>query len=213
MPPVPPLARQRYTSWQNAIDGDGSTPDDTFDNITLNFDCYYFFAESFDLAPLYKFLQNRKTLQLTRMPDRFLKIRQLSGVTPVQQYDGSRIKMQISFVCDPFKYHTQNPEITPTENVIYNPGTRFSRPVYKIHKDAASGEATLTVNGQQLRILSGSPQNVTVDAERMIAYGTDSGTNCTRFTEGLFPFLAPGVENPVIASGCSVSIRGNWRDF
>jgi phage-related protein len=226
VPPVPPLARQRYTSWQNAIDGDGSTPDDTFDNITISFDCYYFFAESFDLAPLYAFLQNRKTLQLSRMPDRFLKIRQLSGVTPVQQYDGSRIKMQISFVCDPFKYHTQNPEFTPQDSVIVNPGTRYSRPLYHITQHETPGygydeEAMITVNGQSLKIYFpdsySHPIDLIVDAERMIAYSINNsqfpdGENWTRYTYGLYPFLNPG-NNAITAEGCSVKVTGNWRDY
>lgn len=212
-PPVPPMAKQRYTTWQTALDADGSTPDDVFDNIQIGFNCYYFFRESFDLSPLYAFLQGKTALQFSRMPDRFFVVKQLAGITPVQQYDGNRIKMTIVFVCDPFKYHTANSAVTPTNNAVYNPGTRFSRPVYNITKTAANAAATLTVNGQTLQILSESPQKVTVDAARMIAYNTDTHANCTRFTSGLFPFLAPLVINPVTVQNCAVSIVGNWRDF
>lgn len=226
VPPVPPLARQRYTTWKNGIDGDGSTPDDTFDNITLNLDCYYFFTQDFSLAPLYAFLQGKQTLQLSRMPDRFFKIRQLGGVTPVQQYDGNRIKMQVSFVCDPFKYYTQNPEITPQDNIIVNPGTRYSRPLYHITQHETPGygydeEATITVNGQALKIYFpdsySHPIELIVDSERMIAYSINNsqfpdGENWTRYTYGFYPFLSPG-NNAITATGCSVKVTGNWRDY
>lgn len=212
-PPVPPMAKQRYTTWQTALDSDGCTPDDVFDNITLTFSCYCFFTENFDMSALYSFLQGKRTLQYTRMPGRFFKIRQLGGITPAQQYDGKRIKMSISFICDPFKYHTANSAVTPENSGVTNPGTRFSRPIYNIVKSSAGAEAKVTVNGQVLKLLSGSPQNVTVDAERMIAYNTDNNQNCTRYTYGLFPFLAPNCINPVLTENCSVSIIGNWRDF
>lgn len=221
-PPVPPLAKQKYTTWQNAADSDGCTPDDVFNNITLTFSCYYFFAEDFDLSALYSFLQDKKILQYSRMPDRFFKIRQLSGITPAQQYDGKRIKLSISFICDPFKYHIVNEWITPENNVVTNPGTRYSRPIYKI---THSGACAISVNNQVLQIAqkvttvnsdgtttdeySASP--IYVDAEKMVAYDGNN-TNQTKFTTGPFPYLSPG-ENLVTVSGCTVEIQGNWRDY
>lgn len=218
-PPVPPLAKQRYTTWTGALDADGCSPDDVFDNITLNFDCYCFFTVNFSLAPLYAFLQGKSTLQFSRFPDRFFKIRQVNGITPVQQYDGNRIKMNVSFVCSPFKYHTANTEFTPENNVITNPGTRFSRPVYKITNTSAGGQVyytngSITVNGQELQIDFGgaSQKTVVVDAEKMIAYDDSTHENLTRYTSGLFPFLSPG-NNAIVTDKCTVTVIGNWRDY
>ena len=36
-PPIPPLAKLRYTTWQTGIDMDNASPDDVFENITLSF--------------------------------------------------------------------------------------------------------------------------------------------------------------------------------
>lgn len=219
-PPVPPMAKQRYTTWAGALDSDGCSPDDVFENITLNFDCYCFFTENFSLAPLYAFLQGKSTLQFSRFPDRFFKIRQVNGITPAQQFDGKRIKMNVSFVCSPFKYHTSNSEITPQNSSITNPGTRFSRPVYKITNNSAGGmvykqTGSISVNGQTLTVDfvdSFSQRTIVVDAERMIAYENSTHENWTRHTSGLFPFLSPG-ENAIIPTNCTVTVVGNWRDY
>lgn len=218
-PPVPPLAKQRYTTWAGALDSDGCAPDDVFDHITLNFDCYCFFTVNFSLSPLYAFLQGKSTLQFSRFPDRFFKIRQVNGITPTPQYDGKRIKMNASFVCSPFKYHTANAEFAPENNVITNPGTRFSRPVYKITNTSAGGQVyytngSITVNGQQLQIDFGgaSQKTVVVDSEKMIAYDDSTHENLTRFTAGFFPFLSPG-DNAIVTDQCTVTVIGNWRDY
>ena len=214
-PPIPPLAKQRYTTYKTGVDMDVSTPDDVFENITLSFSCFMFMKnDDFSLSAVYGFLQSGNKLAFSRFPNRYFKIQQLGGVNPSQQYDGNKIKLSVSFICSPFKYHTSNDEISPENNIINNPGTRYSRPLYKIVKSSAGSAASITVNQTDtLQLLATSPQAVTVDAEHMIAFET-SGThdNCTRFTYGLFPFLSPGA-NVITCDGCTVTVIGNWRDF
>ncbi|HBI84795.1 MAG TPA: hypothetical protein DDX71_00690 [Ruminococcus sp.] len=208
-PPVPPMSAQRVTTWATGIDMDSSSPDDVWENITLTISAYKFFKSAdFSLADVYAFLADARTLQLSRFADRYFKVRQVKSVMPQMQYDGQRIKIQIGFVCAPFKYHVDNDEIEITEDTLQNPGTRYSRPVYRI---THTGACSLTVNGEVLRIAAGAPSPIFVDAERMIAYSAN-GDNATKYTTGNFAFLKPGA-NAITASGCTVAVTGNWRDY
>lgn len=226
-PPIPPLAKQRYTTWKTGIDMDSSSPDDVWENITLTFKCFIFMQnDNFDLSAIYAFIRGKSTLQYSRFPDRYFKIRQIGGITPSQSYDGHKITLTVQFVCAPFKYHTTNPKFTPQDNVIVNPGTRYSRPLYHITQHETPGygydeEATIMVNGQALKIYFpdsySNPIDLIVDAERMIAYSIDNpqfpdGENWTRYTYGFYPFLSPG-NNAITYTGCSVKVTGNWRDY
>lgn len=208
-PPVPPMAAQRYTEWATGVDMDNSSPDDVYENIQITLSCYMFFKSvNFSLAEVYAFLAHAKTLQLSRFTDRYLKVRQVQSVLPSSQYDGNKIKLQIGFVCAPFKYHVDNDEIIVDQDTIRNPGTRYSRPVYKI---THNGACTLTVNGQELQIASGASSPIFIDAERMFAYNSD-GENQTKHTTGNYPFLQPG-QNAIATTGTGLTVIGNWRDY
>lgn len=207
-PPIPPLAKQRYITWKTGVDMDSTSPDDVFEDINISFSCYLFFRENFDLSAIYAFLQGKSTLQFSRFPDRFFKIRQIGGVTPQQQYMGSKIKFTVQFVCAPFKYHTGNPEIVVDGSTIENPGTRYSRPIYKL---THSGGCSLTVNGETLAIAAGAASPIYIDSQRMFAYN-GNGENQTKYTTGNFPFLQPGL-NTISTTGTALSVTGNWRDY
>ena len=207
-PPVPPMARQRVTSWSTGIDVDDSAPDDVWEDITLSFTGYVFFRKTdFDLAAVYAFLADAKTLAFSRFSGRYFKVRQVGQIAPAAQYDGERIRIPLQFVCAPFKYHTSNDPVTPS-GTITNPGTRYSRPVYAI---THSGACKLTVNGEELTIAAGAASPIYIDAQRMIAYETN-GLNQTKYTTGFFPFLQPGI-NTISTTGTGLSVTGNWRDF
>lgn len=217
-PPVPPMAVQRVTKWSTGIDMDYSSPDDVWENITLTINAYVFFPESFDLGDVYAFLADARTLQLSRFSGRYLKVVQVSGITPQQQHDGNRIKLQIKFICRPFKYHILNEEYTLDSNehiLLENPGTRYSRPLYKINH-SLGGETTLKVNnGEGLVISSDAANPIYIDCEKMLAY-SENGHNETKYTSGQFPFLAPGVNTLWARSGIynyEFTVIGNWRDY
>lgn len=214
MPQPVPMARQRYTTWQSG-DTDISEPDDAFENVRYTITARRIKTpEDFRAADLYAALSSAKTLTLTRNTDRYFKIASVQDVSPTASAKGNELTYKITFMLSPFAYHTSNPETAPENNIITNPGTRYSRPLYKIVKSSAGSAASITVNqADTLQLLATSPQAVTVDAEHMIAFET-AGThdNCTRFTYGLFPFLAPG-DNLITCNGCTVSVIGNWRDY
>ena len=160
-PPVPPMAVQRVTSWSTGIDMDYSTPDDVWENISVPVRAFVFFPESFDMGAVYAFLANARTLQLSRFSGRYLKVVQVSGIEPSTSYDGQRIEIVIEFTCKPFKYHNVNEEYTLDSNehiLLENPGTRYSRPLYKINH-SLGGETTLKVNNGEGLVISSDAAN------------------------------------------------------
>lgn len=222
--PVPP-ARQRYTTWKSG-DTDITDADDSFENIRYSITARRIKTpDDFRTSDLYAALATAKTLQLTRNADVYYKIAGIADVQTGAAAHGNELTYRITFILSPFAYHTANPWITPTNNVVSNPGNRYSRPLYKI---THSGACSIAINGQVLQIAasipivnpdgttgsesSGSP--IFVDSERMIAYiETNNGkVNQTKFTTGLFPFLSPG-SNVVAGSNCTIDLKGNWRDF
>lgn len=221
-PPVVPMAAQRVSQWATGIDADFFQQDDVFDPVKISIPAYLFFRKSdFDLSNVYAFFANAKKIQLSRFSGRYLKIRAVSGITPAHQWDGERIKMKIDLLCDPFKYFSSNEPFSVIDPAVTNPGTRYSRPLYKI-THSGSG-CNLVVNGQICKIQSWTDKNgittqppspIWIDAERMIAYSM-TGTqkvNATKFTDGAFPFLMPG-QNTAYTTGNTLEITGNWRDY
>lgn len=187
-PPVPPMAKQRYTAWVTALDEGGTTADNTYEDISLNFPMYTFFNENYDNTLIYKYFSNAQTLEFSRHEGYYYKIKQVS-VSAAEQYDGNRIKYTASLKLSPFRYKVSNAEISVANgDIVENTGTRYARPIYKI---TGSGNITLTVNGQALEI-TGLSGKMTIDCNRMVVYDPDSGTNLMPKTNGILPFLAVG---------------------
>ncbi|MBP0975568.1 MAG: hypothetical protein J6S92_01950 [Oscillospiraceae bacterium] len=217
-PPVPPMAKQRVTTWSTGADADGHSPDDVYENIKITVNAYSFFPDTFDFSAVYAFLADARTLMFSRFPNRFLKVVQVDAVQPQPKWDGKRITLKISFTCEPFKYHTNNPETdVSTERYILNPGTRYSRPVYKITFTKSANDCILSVNGQVCTISRSADSPIWIDTAHMIAYNSDR-ENMTQHTSGLFPFLSPGdnllsayENNTYIVQG--LTVVGNWRDY
>lgn len=219
-PPIPPMAMQRVTTWYTGEDMDGHSPDNVYENIEVTVTAFSFFPENFNFSAVYAFLADAKTLMFTRFPQRYLKVVQVSEIIPVQRYDGAVVKIEITFLCEPFKYHTSNNEVVIDETRrIENPGTRYSRPIYKL-RHSISGETILSVNGELCFITADAPNPLYIDTERMLVYD-DEGKNKTRYTRGSYPFLAPGTNllscytytGGGLQKFYDLSVIGNWRDY
>ena len=213
IPPVPPMAQQRYTTWQNGGDTPISVPDNEFEAIKYTITARVIKKpDDFDNTEIYEFLQNKKILQISRLPDKHFKILRILGVTPKQNYRANEIIYQITFMLEPWKYHDENPEIiVPAGGIIVNPGTRYSKPIFRA---TLSENSTLTCNGVSLAI--NQTGAITVDSERMIIYKTVNGVNTaiTQKTVGMLPMLSPGQNLIQWTSGISnLSCIGNWRDY
>lgn len=205
----PPMAQQRHTIWSTGIDADSYQDDDVFDDIEYIIPARVLCnPNDFDNSALYGFLQDAKTLQLSKLAGKYFKVRAVGGIVPTSAVRGNEITYSIRMILAPFKYHLDNSEISPSAGIVTNPGTRYSRPVYKI---THSGACVLSVNGETTQIDATAANPIFIDAGRMFAYD-EAGTNQTSHTTGQFPFLQSGT-NTVSTTGSAVTVIGNWRDY
>lgn len=217
IPPVPPLAVQRYTQYQYGGDTFGFAPDTVFEPLTITVQARVIrSSQNFDNTELYAFLQGKTTLKLSRFPGYHYRIRRLLGVTPKANVKGNEIVYNIQFVCDPWKYKDENAEFSlPNDGVITNPGTRYSKPIVRLTK-SGSDEATITTNGVQFKIAASQTGLITIDSDRMLVYKTVSNVNTaiTQYTTGNLPMLSPGQNIMQVSSNITgVTIVGNWRCY
>lgn len=210
-PSVPPMAQQRYTTYQTGADEDSTSPDSTYENITYTLTFYTFDRENFDNRDIYAFLANAETLQISRFNDFYFKVREVRMSEPKNVSRGLKIRYTVTFMLAPFKYLTDNPETTISNgSVVRNNGTRYSKPIFKI---TGTGNIKLTVNGETFEVNGLSAgQEITIDSSRYITYsGNDLFHNRTK---GKYPFLAVG-DNWIEWDGSisSVKITKNERCY
>lgn len=214
--PVPP-AKQRYTTWQSG-DTDQTMPDDSFEDVEYSLTLRKFRSpEDFRNAEFYALAANARTLIISRHSSRYYRIKRLIGITPAANVKGNELVYTVTFALSPFAYHSSNPEtdVNPHSAVLINPGTRYSRPVYKI-THPHNGNVILSVNGQVCTINYQASSPIYIDTERMIAHD-GSGVNQTKYTSGIYPFLSSGnnLVSAVNSGGYEVTlaVTGNWRDY
>lgn len=213
--PVPP-AKQRYTTWQSG-DSDHTVPDDSFEDVEYTLTLRKFKEPNNFLNPaFYKLASEAQTLIISRHGGRYYKIRKLLGINTVANHKGNEVIYQITFALAPFAYHINNPEVNVTStSQIENPGTRYSRPIYKL-EHALNAPTNLSVNGQICTINYDAASPLWIDTVRMIAYDAN-GNNMLPKTSGQFPLLAPGINLLSAISGGTtyhtLIVTGNWRDY
>lgn len=218
----PPMAQQGYAVYSVGLDSTYTVPDDTYADVEYHIPARVLCRpDDFDNSRIYAFLQGAETITISKIAGKFFKVRQVLGITPSAAYRGQEVTYDIAFMLAPFKYHTKNPTVVMDDPEITNPGTRYSRPLYKV-THSGSG-CSLVVNGQICKIQPWTDKNglttyppspIWIDAERMVAYSM-SGTskiNATKYTDGAYPFLHPGV-NAAYTTGTGLEITGNWRDY
>lgn len=214
-PPIPPMAKKRFSVFQFGSDEDGVFSDDSYENVSYTLRAFKF-GNVYDVSDIYAFMQNAQRLEISRDEDYYYKIRTVDGIFPEIRHDGARADFRIRLTLAPFRYHKSNDEIAlPQGGIIVNPGTRYSKPVIRLLKSGAD-QATVTTNGQQLQIFGSASGAITIDSERMIVYKTHNGVNTaiTQYTDGPLPMLAPGNNQITVSSNISsVGIVGNWRNY
>ena len=214
-PPVPPMAEQDYTEWVTGYDSPKASPDGTFNAVQYTLTCRVFKnAEGYSNDAIYAYLVNANTLTISRLPGYYFKVLKVGGIVPVVKHDGKVIQYNVKFTLAPFRYFIENTEQAITNGQIENPGTRYSRPIYKITgRTSGNTSVTLTVNGQTFTVasLTDTSTTITIDADKLIVYD-QAGTNLVPKTSGQIPFLAPGVNILSVSNG-SLSVIGNWRSY
>ena len=76
-PPVPPLAKQRYTTFQTSADEDRTTPDESFEDITYKLTFFTFDNEDYDNREIYEYISAAKRLEISRLSGLYFKVRQV----------------------------------------------------------------------------------------------------------------------------------------
>ncbi len=214
-PPVPPMPIQRGNSYKNGGLTDTYILEDSYDDITLKIKCFVFFSDNFDNSNINEYLSNPKTLQLSRLNKYYYKVRKITSVSVSQSFDGKKIKYEITFLCEPFKYFIDNPLIeVKSGDILTNRGNLICQPTYYIVGERTT-EIIFAVNGTEFGIeLSKANEEIIVDCGQMIAYQVIDGTPIMRTTKGLFPFMAAG-QNKIVVTGpnriTSMKIKLNER--
>lgn len=206
-PPVPPMARQRYTVYQTGAEQDGTTADNTFEDMDIPFNLYTFLDEDFDNTAVYRYLLNKSRLEFSRHSGFYYKIRQVNVSPPQEIADGRRIGYTVTFTVAPFRYSTENSAISVSSgDIVENTGNYYSRPLITL---TATGDVTISVNGREFT-LSAVAGTVNIDSERHIVY---SGNNIIYNKDsGSYPLLGVG-SNRITYTGTvtSMSIVKNER--
>lgn len=212
--PVIPMGQMRYTDWTVGADEDRSAPDWTFEDIDYTITAYVFMPESFDDTAIHEFLVDAKTLQLSTIPGKYFKVHHI--VADVSgDYDNKRLRYTFRFTLSPFRYNTENPEISLSSgDVLSVSGNRYSKPLFKITLPDTylfQQFIVLTVNGQSITVNLPNNSTVFVDSDREIVY---SGNTLLRDSViGKYPLFSVG-DNVVewVTSGIvGVSVFKNER--
>ena len=209
-PPVPPMAKARYTAYQTGADEDRTTPDESYEDVKYKL-TFYTIEDGYDTRDIYSYIQSAKQLQISRLEGLYFKVRQVDLSSVETAYRGNRIKYTAAFTLAPFKYAVDNEESTITDgDIVVNNGSRYSKPIIEL---AGSGDITLGFNGDNYTItLPSEGETVIIDSDRYITYDKSSHEVKHNVVSGLYPMLAVGNnEFTVTGSVESVKIKKNER--
>lgn len=205
--PVPAMAQQKFSSYSANSDEESTILDDAFSNIDYQLTFHTLNRPDYDNTDIYKFLAEANTLELSRLPGYYFKVRSVSTSQP-RNMRAERVDYDVSFNLAPFKYKTENPTIAVSSgDIIENTGTRYCKPTLYI--DYASN-FTMQCNGVEfgLKNFTGS---ATVDTANYIAYDSEQDILLNK-TFGKFPWLAVG-KNLITFSGGTLKMKLNERCY
>jgi phage-related protein len=205
-PSIPPMAKQRYTTYINSADEDSTIADDSYEDISYRLTFFTFDNQDYDNSAIYEFFSDAKRLEISRFPNKYFKIRQLDIGQPEQNFNGKKVKYTANFRLAPFKYSTSNEEITLSNgDIVENKGTRYSRPTIEI---AGSGTITLSINGVEFTVvLADTGQYVVIDSERLITYDKTTKQLIQNGTSGYYPMLPVGESQITWSGGTTVYVK------
>ena len=199
-------------------DGRLMQDDGTYDTYTISGKINCFGAP---LSDVYAWLSGSGDLILGDEPTRSIRASATAQVKNTRfRCDGCYDSLQVSFDCQPFRYHVEQTEgandipLTSSPATVSNPGTHKSAPRLTIE---GTGDAVLTIGTQILEVtdLAGG---VIVDAELCECFDlTETALRNERVTlmDDSFPVLHPGA-NIISWTGdgvTKVTVVPRWRDL
>ena len=199
-------------------DGRLTQDDGTYDTYTISGKVNCFGAP---LSDVYAWLSGSGDLILGDEPTRSIRASATAQIKNTRfRCDGCYDSLQVSFDCQPFRYHVEQTEgandipLTSSPATVSNPGTYKSAPRLTI---TGTGDAVLTIGTQILEVtdLAGG---VIVDSESCECFDlTETALRNDRVTlmDDRFPVLQPGA-NIISWTGdgvTKVTVAPRWRDL
>lgn len=197
-------------------DGRLTQDDGTYDTYTISGKVNCFGAP---LSDVYAWLSGSGDLILGDEPTRSIRASATAQVKNTRfRCDGCYDSLQVSFECQPFRYHIEQTEgddviITSSPDTVTNPGTHKSAPRFIIE---GTGDVVLTI-GTQIVEIEGLEGGIIIDSEM----GDCLNLTETAYLNGHvtimdddFPTLQPGA-NIISWTGTvtKITITPRWRDL
>ena len=199
-------------------DGRLTQDDGTYDTYTISGKINCFGAP---LSDVYAWLSGSGDLILGDEPTRSIRANATAQIKNTRfRCDGCYDSLQVSFDCQPFRYHVEQTDgandipLTSSPATVSNPGTYKSAPRLTIE---GTGDAVLTIGTQILEVtdLAGG---VIIDSELGECFNlteTALRNDCVTLMDDNFPALHPGA-NIISWTGTGVTkitVTPRWRDL
>ena len=198
-------------------DGRLTQDDGTYDTYTISgrVNCF-----GVPLSDVYAWLSGSGDLILGDEPTRSIRASAIAQIKNTRfRCDGCYDSLQVSFDCQPFRYHVEQAEgangiiLTSSPATITNPGTYKSAPRLAIE---GTGTVTLAI-GTQVMQLTDLEDGVIIDTELCECFdltGSMLLNSKVTLLGDTFPVLAPGA-NIVSWTGAvtKVTVEPRWRDL
>ena len=197
-------------------DGRLTQDDSTYDTYTISGKINCFGAP---LSDVYAWLSGSGDLILGDEPTRSIRASATAQIKNTRfRCDGCYDSLQVSFECQPFRYHIEQTEgddviITSSPHTVTNPGTYKSAPQMTIE---GTGNIVLTI-GTQIVEIEELEDGIIIDSEMGDCFDltkTRLLNSQVTLMDDEFPTLAPGA-NIISWTGSveKITITPRWRDL
>ena len=203
----PPLPKpQRRINYIQIAGRHGALTEDlgSYEDIELEFECTIMDNVEHNSILINSWLDGQGELYLSWLDGYKYKVKEV-------KFEGIEIdivgEFEVTFICDPFKYSTNEIiEIYNNNSIIYNEGTYESQPYLKIF---GTEYVTLNINDEVIK-LENIIDYIELDSEIMECYKEHQ--NCNNKMTGEFPTLQIG-ENKISWTGnvSKIEITPRWR--
>ena len=199
-------------------DGRLTQDDGTYDTYTISGKINCFGAP---LSDVYAWLSGSGDLILGDEPTRSIRASATAQIKNTRfRCDGCYDSLQVSFDCQPFRYHVEQTEgandiiLTSSPATVSNPGTYKSAPRLTIE---GTGTAVLTI-GTQIVEVDDIGGGIIIDSELGECFDlteTQLKNSVVTLMDDAFPTLAPGA-NIISWTGdgvTKITVTPRWRDL
>ena len=218
-PPMPPMAEEIVETVHVIGRADSSVyRTGMYNDITLTVKCYVFDYGRHPDA-IYRYLKGAQTVGFG--DDILYRVKNVTGITPSYSGNGKNL-LTVNFVCSPFKYAANTAPVVyelgdgeESRTIqVFNAGTVYAEPIYKLEKTISPTVGVLTVNGVTVNVAATVDTNVYIDLSLMECYKIVSGNKVrvsAVFGQWWDCILQPGYNEITFSGSESLEIVKNER--